>query len=49
MCGDATYMAKDVENALISIVQQYGEKSEADAKAYLVELRKAKRYQKDVY
>jgi sulfite reductase (NADPH) flavoprotein alpha-component len=49
VCGDATYMAKDVENALISIVQQYGEKSEADAKAYLVELRKAKRYQKDVY
>ncbi|MBZ2161316.1 assimilatory sulfite reductase (NADPH) flavoprotein subunit [Alteromonas stellipolaris] len=49
VCGDAMYMAKDVENALISIVQQYGEKSEADAKAYLVELRKAKRYQKDVY
>jgi len=49
VCGDAMHMAKDVENALINIVQQYGEKSDADAKAYLVELRKAKRYQKDVY
>lgn len=49
VCGDATYMAKDVENALISIVQEHGQKSEADAKAYIVELRKAKRYQKDVY
>ena len=49
VCGDATHMAKDVENALISIVQEHGNKSEADAKAYIVELRKAKRYQKDVY
>jgi sulfite reductase (NADPH) flavoprotein alpha-component len=30
-------------------VQEHGGKSEADAKAYVVELRKAKRYQKDVY
>lgn len=49
VCGDATHMAKDVENALITIVQKYGNKSEADAKAYIVALRKAKRYQKDVY
>ncbi|MBD3586896.1 assimilatory sulfite reductase (NADPH) flavoprotein subunit [Salinimonas sp. HHU 13199] len=49
VCGDATYMAKDVEAALISIIQEHGGKSEQDAKAYLVALRKAKRYQKDVY
>ncbi len=49
VCGDAMHMAKDVENALITIVQEHGGKSEADAKAYIVELRKAKRYQKDVY
>jgi sulfite reductase (NADPH) flavoprotein alpha-component len=49
VCGDAMHMAKDVENALISIVREHGGKSEADAKAYVVELRKAKRYQKDVY
>ena len=49
VCGDAMHMAKDVEDALISIVQKYGNKSEAEAKKYVVELRKAKRYQKDVY
>lgn len=49
VCGDATHMAKDVENALISIVQEHGKKSAAEAKAYIVALRKAKRYQKDVY
>ena len=49
VCGDAMHMAKDVEAALLSIIGQYGNKSEQDAKAYLVALRKAKRYQKDVY
>ena len=49
VCGDAMHMAKDVEAALISIIQEHGGKSEQDAKAYLVALRKAKRYQKDVY
>jgi len=49
VCGDANYMAKDVEQALISIVEKYGNKSPEDAKKYIVELRKAKRYQKDVY
>ena len=49
VCGDAMHMAKDVEAALLSIIAKYGNKSEEDAKAYLVALRKAKRYQKDVY
>ncbi|MEG3767002.1 assimilatory sulfite reductase (NADPH) flavoprotein subunit [Alteromonas sp. 14N.309.X.WAT.G.H12] len=49
VCGDASHMAKDVEAALLSIIQQQGGKSEEDAKAYLVAMRKAKRYQKDVY
>lgn len=49
VCGDATHMAKDVEAALLSIIEQHGGKSPEDAKAYLVALRKAKRYQKDVY
>ena len=49
VCGDAMHMAKDVEEALIKIVQEHGGKSEAEAKSYVVELRKAKRYQKDVY
>lgn len=49
VCGDAMRMAKDVENALIHIIQTHGNKDEAAAKQYLVDLRKAKRYQKDVY
>jgi sulfite reductase (NADPH) flavoprotein alpha-component len=49
VCGDAMYMAKDVENALLTIYQTHGNLSEAEAKKALLELRKAKRYQKDVY
>lgn len=49
VCGDATHMAKDVEEALLAIIREHGGKSEEDAKAYLVAMRKAKRYQKDVY
>ncbi|WP_110430074.1 assimilatory sulfite reductase (NADPH) flavoprotein subunit [Glaciecola sp. KUL10] len=49
VCGDATRMAKDVESALLDIIQTQGNKSEADAKVYLTDMRKAKRYQKDVY
>ncbi|MFA0441575.1 assimilatory sulfite reductase (NADPH) flavoprotein subunit [Vibrio sp. 10N.286.49.B1] len=49
VCGDATHMAKDVNTALIEIVKQYGGKDLEQAEAYVSELRKAKRYQKDVY
>ena len=49
VCGDAMHMAKDVEKALLTIIQTHGNKSEQDAKTYLVDMRKSKRYQKDVY
>ncbi len=49
VCGDANHMAKDVENALLEIIQQHGGKSADEAKQYVTALRKAKRYQKDVY
>ncbi|MCU7553761.1 assimilatory sulfite reductase (NADPH) flavoprotein subunit [Alteromonas sp. ASW11-19] len=49
VCGDAMHMAKDVEAALIELIKTHGNKSEEEAKAYVVALRKAKRYQKDVY
>lgn len=49
VCGDAMHMAKDVEAALLQLIQEHGNKSESEAKQYLVALRKAKRYQKDVY
>lgn len=49
VCGDATHMAKDVNDALLQIVQQYGKKSAEEAEQYVNDLRRAKRYQKDVY
>jgi sulfite reductase (NADPH) flavoprotein alpha-component len=49
VCGDATHMAKDVNDALIAIVQEHGNKSAEQAEKYITELRRAKRYQKDVY
>ena len=49
VCGDAGRMAKDVNEALLSIIEQQGKQSKEQAEQYLNELRKAKRYQKDVY
>ena len=49
VCGDASRMAKDVEQALLSVIEIHGNKSAEEAKQYLLALRKAKRYQKDVY
>lgn len=49
VCGDANYMAKDVNDALISLVATHGQKTEQDAEAYVNDLRRAKRYKKDVY
>jgi sulfite reductase (NADPH) flavoprotein alpha-component len=49
VCGDAMHMAKDVESALLSIIQNHGKKTEKEAKQYLLDMRKTKRYQKDVY
>ena len=49
VCGDANHMAKDVEQALLDIYQTHGKQSVDEAKKSLLALRKAKRYQKDVY
>ncbi|GAB5379990.1 MAG: assimilatory sulfite reductase (NADPH) flavoprotein subunit [Aliiglaciecola sp.] len=49
VCGDATHMAKDVHDALKTIVQQHGGKSAEEAESYLTDMRRNKRYQKDVY
>lgn len=48
VCGDKN-MAKDVQETLLQIIQQEGNKSEEDALEYLEDLRKQKRYQRDVY
>lgn len=49
VCGDATRMAKDVHDALISIAEEQGQLSREQAEEFINELRKAKRYQRDVY
>ncbi|WP_347551152.1 assimilatory sulfite reductase (NADPH) flavoprotein subunit [Pseudalkalibacillus hwajinpoensis] len=49
VCGDEKYMAKDVHAALVTILQEEGDYSEAEAEAYLADLRNEKRYQRDVY
>jgi sulfite reductase (NADPH) flavoprotein alpha-component len=49
VCGDASRMAHDVHEALISVVEKEGKLSREKAEAYVEELRKAKRYQRDVY
>ncbi|MDO6524490.1 assimilatory sulfite reductase (NADPH) flavoprotein subunit [Motilimonas sp. 1_MG-2023] len=49
ICGDANRMAKDVNDALVKIVQEQGKKSFEEAEEYVSELRRAKRYQRDVY
>ncbi|MGJ8677098.1 MAG: assimilatory sulfite reductase (NADPH) flavoprotein subunit [Akkermansiaceae bacterium] len=49
VCGDASRMAKDVNDALIQIVSNEGGKSVEEAEVYLAALKKDKRYQRDVY
>ncbi|MEC5125322.1 assimilatory sulfite reductase (NADPH) flavoprotein subunit [Verrucomicrobiales bacterium BCK34] len=49
VCGDAKRMAKDVDDALHSIVAQHGGKTETEAASYLSAMKKEKRYQRDVY
>lgn len=49
ICGDAERMAKDVHQALLDVVVQFGGKTIEQAQEYLESLRAAKRYQKDVY
>lgn len=49
ICGDAERMAKDVHQALLDIAVKFGGKSEEEAEAYFEQLRRDKRYQKDVY
>jgi sulfite reductase (NADPH) flavoprotein alpha-component len=49
VCGDASRMAKDVDQALRIIAQQEGSMSEEDAGAWVKSLQKERRYLKDVY
>ncbi|MFD2257489.1 assimilatory sulfite reductase (NADPH) flavoprotein subunit [Luteolibacter algae] len=49
VCGDASRMAADVHEALIGVVQNFGAKSREEAELYVENLKKSKRYQRDVY
>ncbi|RVU17767.1 sulfite reductase subunit alpha [Methylobacterium oryzihabitans] len=49
VCGDAKRMAKDVERAIIDVAAQEGGKNPDEAVAYFAALKKANRYQADVY
>lgn len=49
VCGDASRMAHDVHEALIDVVEKQGGFSREVAEAYVDDLKKSKRYQRDVY
>ena len=49
VCGDMSRMAKEVELALLQIIEQQGNNTQAQAKDYLKQLKKQARYQRDVY
>nr|WP_280513260.1 bifunctional nitrate reductase/sulfite reductase flavoprotein subunit alpha [Gordonia desulfuricans] len=49
VCGDASRMAKDVDEALKGIVAQHGKLSAKSAEAYVKALAADKRYVRDVY
>jgi sulfite reductase (NADPH) flavoprotein alpha-component len=49
VCGDASRMAKDVDEALHKVIEAGGGKTEDEAKAYVAKMKSDKRYQRDVY
>jgi len=49
VCGDASRMATDVDNALREIVAKEGGKSPEQVNEYMEALKAAKRYRRDVY
>jgi sulfite reductase (NADPH) flavoprotein alpha-component len=49
VCGDAKRMAKDVEAALVDIAVAHGGRNSEDAVGFVRALKKAGRYQADVY
>ncbi len=49
VCGDAKRMARDVERAMVDIAAEHGKLTTDDAVAFVARLKKAGRYQADVY
>jgi len=49
VCGDKQRMAKDVHNTLIDVIEKEGAMTHEAAEAYLNDIQKQGRYQRDVY
>ena len=49
VCGDAEYMAPDVDAALHKIAEEHGDMSAEEAREFIKVAKKEKRYQRDVY
>ncbi len=49
VCGDASRMAKDVDQALLKVAEEHGQLSAEEAVAFISQLKKEKRYLRDVY
>ncbi|MCR2846732.1 assimilatory sulfite reductase (NADPH) flavoprotein subunit [Heyndrickxia coagulans] len=49
VCGDEKHMARDVQETLLQILETEGNMAREEAEGYLQEMRRAKRYQRDVY
>ncbi|MFJ6210087.1 assimilatory sulfite reductase (NADPH) flavoprotein subunit [Lysinibacillus sp. NPDC092081] len=49
VCGDKKSMAVDVDAIIHRVIEQQGQKTPEEAKAFVNELKQQKRYQRDVY
>jgi sulfite reductase (NADPH) flavoprotein alpha-component len=49
VCGNKDPMSHDVESALLTIIEQQGNKTAEEAKKYLEQLEESGRFEKDVY
>ena len=49
VCGDASRMANDVDKALHEIIEKSGGKTAEEAAEYVAQMKKDKRYRRDVY
>ncbi|MDN3016878.1 sulfite reductase subunit alpha [Paenibacillus sp. BSR1-1] len=49
VCGDKQYMAKDVHEALLTVIEKEGSMTRDEAQAYLDDMKGQGRYQRDVY
>lgn len=49
VCGDATFMAKDVDAALHRVIEHHGQRNEEAANEYVQRMHDERRYLRDIY